>query len=87
MQIEQSMYQTSNHALKLVIDARQDEMQHASSHEELKEFDERLSIHEELKAFDKKAKEYENMVANGSAASINNMISHEEDCKVTNFPV
>ena len=88
MHMEQSMYHTSNHVLKLAIDAHHDEMQHASIHEELKEFDERLSIQEELKAFDKKAMEYDEIVTNGGdEMTLKNLIPNEEDCKVTNFPV
>ncbi len=87
--MEQSMYHTSNHVLKLAIDAHHDEMQHVSTHDQLKEFDERLSIHEELKAFDKKAMEYEEIVRNGEAAAMNKVVvsGSEEDCKATNFPV
>ncbi len=88
MRMEQSMYHASNHALKLAIDAHHDEMQHTSTHEELKEFDERLSIQEELKAFDKKAMEYDEIVKNGGdGTTMKNLIANEEDCKVTNFPV
>lgn len=89
MQMEQSMYHTSNHVLKLAIDAHHDEMQHVSTHEQLKEFDERLSIQEELKAFDKKAMDYEEILKNGGdeLTTMKNLIPNEEDCKVTNFPV
>jgi len=85
MEMEHSMYHTSNQVLKLAIDAHHNEMQHASTNEQLKEFDDRLSIQEELKAFDKKAMEYEEIVI--EAATGKNMIPNEEDCKVTNFPV
>jgi len=54
------MYQTSNKALKLAVDAH--ELQHPSGNEELKNFDQHLATNEELKAFDKKAQDYENTV-------------------------
>ena len=60
MHDEQAMYQTSNKALKLAVDAH--ELQHPSGNEELKDFDQHLATNEELKAFDKKALEYENTV-------------------------
>ena len=60
MQDEQVMYQTSNKALKLAVDAH--ELKHPSGNEELKNFDQHLATNEELKAFDKKAQEYENTV-------------------------
>ena len=87
MEMEQSMYHTSNQVLKLAIDAHHNELQHASTNEQLKEFDDRLSIQEELKAFDKKAMEYEEIVMNGEAATRKIVIPNEENCKVTNFPV
>lgn len=89
MQMEQSMYHTSNHVLKLAIDAHHDEMQHVSTHEQLKEFDERLSIQDELKAFDKKAMDYEEILKDGGdeLKTLKNLIPNEEDCKATNFPV
>lgn len=59
MQIEQSMYQTSNQALKLAMDAQSEEHHHSFSNEQLKDFDEKLSTSEELKAFDKKAQEFD----------------------------
>lgn len=67
LQIEQSMYQTSNQALKLAMDAQSEEMQHTSTIEELKDFDQKLSTHEELKQFDKKAQDYENTVMKDAA--------------------
>lgn len=67
LQIEQSMYQTSNQALKLAMDAQSEEMQHTSTIEELKDFDHKLSTHEELKEFDKKAQDYENTVMKDAA--------------------
>lgn len=67
MQIEQSMYQTSNQALKLAMEAQNDERQRSSSNEDLKDFDEKLSTNEELKAFDKKAQEFEDTVVKDAA--------------------
>ena len=67
MQIEQSMYQTSNQALKLAMDAQSDEMHISSASDELKDFDQKLSTHEELKAFDKKASEYEDTIMKEAA--------------------
>ena len=62
MQIEQSMYQTSNEALKLVMDAQNEQLYQSSSTDELKGFDHKLSTNEELEAFDKKAEDYDNTV-------------------------
>ena len=58
MQIEQSMYQASNHALKLAMEAQGEELQHSSTSDALKDFDATLSTHEELREFDRKAKAY-----------------------------
>ena len=62
MKAEQSMYQTSNQALKLAMDAHTDELHHASSQDDLKDFDTKLAMNEELKSFDMKAQEYEDTV-------------------------
>ncbi|KAL7530516.1 hypothetical protein ACHAXR_007317 [Thalassiosira sp. AJA248-18] len=67
LQIEQSMYQTSNQALKLAMDAQNGELHHSSTNDELKEFDRKLSTNEELKEFDKKAQEYEKTVMKDAA--------------------
>jgi len=62
MQIEQSMYQASNQALKLAVDAQHEGLQHSSNKMDLKDFDSKLSTHDELKAFDKKAQEFEEAI-------------------------
>jgi hypothetical protein len=67
MQIEQSMYQTSNQALKLAMEAQNDEWKRSSTNEDLKDFDEKLSTNEELKAFDEKAREFEDTVVKDAA--------------------
>ena len=80
MQIEQSMYQTSNHALKLAMEAQNGELQHSSTKNELKEFDQKLSTHEELKEFDKKAQEYEETIMKDATK-----MPKREDGKKTNL--
>lgn len=67
MQIEQSMYQTSNQALKLAMEAQNDEWRRSSTNEDLKDFDNKLSTSEELKAFDRKAQEFEDTVVKDAA--------------------
>ena len=67
MQDEQSMYQTSNQALKLAMDAHTEELHQSSNNDELKQFDAKLNTNEELKAFDMKAQEYENSVVKDAA--------------------
>ena len=67
MQDEQSMYQTSNQALKLAMDAHNEERHQSSNNDELKQFDAKLNTNEELKAFDMKAQEYENTVVKDAA--------------------
>ena len=79
MQIEQSMYQTSNQALKLAMEAQTDELQHTTSTEELKDFDNKLSTNEQLKAFDKKAQEYENTVVKEEAEAKASMEQEKKD--------
>mmetsp|Transcript_16469 Transcript_16469/g.34790 ORF Transcript_16469/g.34790 Transcript_16469/m.34790 type:complete len:369 (+) Transcript_16469:489-1595(+) len=81
MQIEQSMYQTSNQALKLTMDAQNEELHHSSNVDELKDFDTKLSTSEELKEFDKKAQEFKDTVGKDATkvAKKNN-----DDSKKTN---
>ena len=62
MQIEQSMYQASNEALRLAMDAKDQGREHATMQNDLATFDSELSTSEELKQFDKKAQEYEDTV-------------------------
>lgn len=75
------MYQTSNQALKLAMEAQSEEWQHSSTNEEFKEFDQKLSTNEELKAFDKKAQEYEDTVVK-DATSIPKEASKETNPSV-----
>lgn len=60
MAIEQSMYQASNQALKLAMDAK--EVQLSPGLDDLRDFDTKLSTNEELKEFDKKAKEFQDTI-------------------------
>lgn len=62
VQIEQSMYQASNEALRLAMDAKDQEMEQSKMQNDLATFDSKLSTSEELKQFDKKAQEYEDTV-------------------------
>lgn len=55
MQIEQSMYQTSNQALKLTVDAQKQQLQYAN-------LESKESAVNDLKEFDKMASEYEQTV-------------------------
>lgn len=82
MQIEQSMYQTSNQALKLAVEAHNEGSQRSSTDQELKDFDQKLSTHEELKAFDKKAQEFENTVVKDAANA-----KFVEESKKTNWSI
>ena len=54
MQIEQSMYQTSNQALKLAVDAQKQQLQYANERE--------VSAVKDLKDFDKMSDEYNETV-------------------------
>lgn len=69
MQIEQSMYQASNNALKLAVDAQNEGLHQAASQSDLKDFDRKLSTSDELKAFDRKSREYEDTVVRDAAAA------------------
>jgi len=81
MQIEQSMYQTSNAALKLAMEAQTEELHQSSNNNELKEFDRKLSTQEELREFDRKSQEYEETV--GEDAKKMSLKTVEEEEKST----
>ena len=59
MQIEQSMYQTSNQALKLAMNAQTQELQHVRDHQEKGHAD---VIEQQLKEFDDMANDYKETV-------------------------
>mmetsp|Transcript_28595 Transcript_28595/g.60996 ORF Transcript_28595/g.60996 Transcript_28595/m.60996 type:complete len:450 (+) Transcript_28595:85-1434(+) len=82
MQIEQSMYQTSNQALKLAMEAQNEGLQRSSNNQDLTDFDQKLSTNEELKAFDKKSREYEKTVVKDAAK-----IAYAKDKKKTNWSI
>lgn len=69
--IEQAMYQTSNQALKLAMDAQNQELQHARTKD-------KESTIEELKKFDKKSQEFGRMLKESTTVELPSLEDSEE---------